>query len=137
MTSTLKIMIVALLTCLCFAQESFAQQPGRLYDLQPLETISGEVISVEQVSPAAGRMGYGTHIILKTNDGESIIHLGPSVYLSKIGLSLAPHDKVVVSGAKVKQDNIIFMIASDVEKDGKIYQLRDKDGLPIWRGGNL
>lgn len=122
--------------CIGVSNTSFAQPPGRMYDLQTVETVSGNVVSVEQVSPA-GPMGYGTHIILKTSDGEIAVHLGPSVYLSQIGLLLAQNDTVTVTGSKITQNNNTFIIASEVDKDGDVYTLRDKDGLPMWRGSNF
>ncbi len=81
-------------------------------------------------------MGTGTHLTLKTSEGDVDVRLGPSGYLSEKGLSLAEKDNIKVTGSKVSIENHSMIIASEVEKDGKVVVLRDKDGFPMWSGRN-
>ena len=53
---------------------------SRMYDPKTVETVSGEVISVSQITPNKG-MGAGVHMTLNTGKETISVHLGPSWYL--------------------------------------------------------
>jgi hypothetical protein len=121
---------------LALPRESPAQQAmrgyGGRYDPQTVETVSGEVISVDKV--AYGRRGsYGIHVLLRTAKGEIPVHLGPSWFVDRQTMKVALHDKVEVTGSRVIYGGKPALIAAEVRKGSETLQLRSRDGLPLWR----
>jgi hypothetical protein len=112
-----------------------------MYDPKTVETVSGEVVSVEQVhgegwgQGRGGRGGgYGVHLIVKRDKEETAVHLGPSWYLDEHGLKLAPDERIEVRGSRITFDGKPAIIAAEVKKGDQSLTLRDDDGLPAWRG---
>jgi len=106
---------------------------GRMYNTQTVETISGEVVKVEKITPMKG-MSYGIHILVKTDTGEISVHLGPSWYIDKQDTKIAVGDKVEVKGSKVDISGKPAVIAAEVQKGDEVLKLRDDNGYPAWAG---
>ncbi len=105
---------------------------GRMYNLQTVETVSGEVVSVDTFS---GRGRYqGVHLTLKTDKETIAIHVGPSWYLDKQNITFAPKDTVEVTGSRVTMGGKPVIIAAEVKKGGQTLKLRDASGIPVWAG---
>ena len=127
---------VASVLMLASPGESLAQRAGngsyRLnYDAQTIWTVSGEVISLDNVM--SGRAGYhGIHLLLKTVNGNLSVHLGPSWYMDGQTLKVGPHDRIEVTGSPVIYDGKPALIAADLRKDGENLQLRTAGGIPLW-----
>ncbi len=146
-----KMGITAVLFCmLCFVLSTalFAQQgmqwrggggwgPGgaynRIYDLKTIETISGEVISVDAITPLKS-MCYGVHLTLQTKKETISVHLGPSWYIENQDTKIEPKDKVEVKGSRVIFDGNPAIIAAEVKKGEEVLNLRDEKGFPFWSG---
>jgi hypothetical protein len=106
---------------------------GRLYDPSTETTLKG---TVEKVSQVTGYHGWsGTHLVLRTEDRTYDVHVGPSEYLSKIGLNFSTGDQIEVTGSKVKLDGADAIIAREIKKQDKVFTLRDSQGFPRWSGG--
>lgn len=144
-----EITALALSITLCAASGSFAQGamgcgPGRggdMYNPKTVETVSGEVVRVEEVHSKGwgqgrgrGGGGYGVHLILKSDQEEIAVHLGPSWYLDKHGPSIAPGNRIEVRGSRITFQGKPAIIAAEVKKGDQSLKLRDDDGLPAWRG---
>jgi hypothetical protein len=114
---------------------AFAQGRGRtqrIYDPGTETTLKG---TVEKVSQIPGSRGWsGTHLSLRTDDRTYDVHIGPSDYLLKIGLRLTAGDQIEITGSKVKLNGADAIIAREVEKQDKIFTLRDSQGVPKWSG---
>lgn len=137
MKTFLALAAASTLLALAFPGSAFAQRAMRggyagRYNSQTVETVSGEVISVEKV--AYGRRGYsGIHLVLKTDNGEIPVHLGPSWFIDRQSLKVVPHDVVEVTGSRVMYDGKPALIAAEVKKGNESLLLRTKEGLPLWR----
>jgi hypothetical protein len=107
---------------------------AHLYDPATVETVSGVVQRVEQVKGAAGGMGYGVHLLLKTDKEEIAVHLGPGWYVEKQPLKIAPHDQVEVRGSRITYDGKPVIVAAEIKKGDQVLKLRDAAGIPLWRG---
>ncbi|RJQ39332.1 MAG: DNA-binding protein [Nitrospiraceae bacterium] len=133
---------------LIIATESFAQrgmnwrgsggwgpegQYGRMYNPKTIESISGEVASVEKISPIKG-MCYGVHLILKTDKETISIHLGPGWYIENQDIKIQPKDRIEVKGSRITFQGSPAIIAAEVKKADKILRLRDESGIPFWAG---
>ncbi|BAU62662.1 hypothetical protein STA3757_00120 [Stanieria sp. NIES-3757] len=104
---------------------------NRMYNLNTVETISGEVISINAITSRQG-MSQGVHLQLKTEQEVINVHLGPSWYLDNQNIQIQPKDKIEVTGSKVNFDGQPSLIAAQVKKGKDTLVLRDENGFPVW-----
>jgi hypothetical protein len=102
-----------------------------MYDPKTVETLSGEVVSVELVTPVKG-MTQGVHLAVKTEKETIAVHLGPSWYLENQDVKFAPKDTVEVKGSRVTLAGQPALIAAEVKKGDETLVLRDEQGFPAW-----
>ena len=139
--------VVSILT-LVFAAESLAQrgmkwkgsggwgmggQYGRIFDPKTIETVSGEVVSVDKITPSKG-MSYGIHLTLKTDKETISVHLGPGWYIEKQDAKIEPKDMIEVKGSRITFGGKPAIIAAEVKKGEETLRLRDENGFPVWSG---
>lgn len=106
---------------------------NRMYDPKAMETISGEVTSIDRITPNKG-MAAGIHMNVKTDKETVSVHLGPSWYLENQDVKIEPKDKVEVKGAKTTFAGKPAIIAAEVKKGDEVLKLRDESGFPVWAG---
>jgi hypothetical protein len=106
---------------------------GRLYNPQTVETISGEVTSVDRITPMKG-MHYGVHAVVKTDKETISVHLGPGWYIENQDVKIAPKDTVEVRGSRITLEGKPALIAAEVKKGDDVLMLRDASGAPVWSG---
>jgi hypothetical protein len=106
---------------------------GKMYDPKTVETISGEVVSVDKIIPMKG-MSYGVHLTVKTNKETISVHLGPGWYIESQDVKIMPKDKVEVEGSRITFEEKPVIIASEVRKGNQVLKLRDENGFPAWSG---
>ena len=105
----------------------------RMYNAQTVETVSGQVMSIDRITPMKG-MSYGVHLTLKTDKETISVHLGPSWYIDNQDVKLAPNDKIEVKGSRITFEGHPAIVAEEVKKDDEILTLRDANGFPAWSG---
>jgi hypothetical protein len=105
----------------------------RMYDPATVETLSGEVVSIDKITPMKG-MRYGIHLMLKTAKETIPIHLGPGWFIERLDSKIEKGDKVEVTGSRVNVGGKPAVIAAEVKKGESILVLRDKAGIPVWSG---
>lgn len=108
-------------------------QYARLYDPKTVETITGEVVKVDRVTPIRGMSG-GVHLVVKTDKEEVSVHLGPLWYLENQDVKIEPKDKVEIKGSRVTLGGKPAIIAAEVKKGDETLNLRDEAGVPAWSG---
>jgi hypothetical protein len=108
-------------------------QYNRMYDPKSVETITGEVTSVDRITPLKGMSG-GVHMNVKTDKETVSVHLGPSWYLENQDVKIEPNDKVEVRGARTTFAGKPAIIAAEVKKGDELLKLRDDSGFPVWSG---
>jgi len=106
-------------------------QYNRMYDPKTVETISGEVISIDQFTPAKGMFG-GIHMNMKTGKETISVHLGPSWYLENQDVKIEAKDRVEVKGSRIAFGGKPAIIAAEVRKGQEVLTLRDESGFPAW-----
>jgi len=106
---------------------------SRMYDPKTVETLSGEVVSIDKFTPGR-KMSYGVHFTLKTEKETIPVHLGPSWFMEKQAVTIAPGDKVEVTGSRIMYQGKPAIIAGEVKKGGQVLKLRDAAGVPAWAG---
>jgi hypothetical protein len=125
-----KLILVAVVAGLLGISSAMAQ---RNYDPKTVETIEGNVLSVDKTSSGEQR-GRGIHLAVKTEKETISVHLGPAWYLEKQTLQIKANDVVSVTGSRVTVDGKPSIIAAQVKKGDEILKLRDENGIPAWRG---
>jgi hypothetical protein len=106
---------------------------SKMYDPKTVETVIGEVIAVDKITPVKG-MSYGVHLILKMDKKTISIHLGPGWYLENQDIKIEPKDKVEIKGSRITFERNPAIIAAEVKKGENILKLRDERGIPVWSG---
>jgi hypothetical protein len=106
-------------------------QYNRMYDPKTVETLSGEVISIDQFTPAKGMFG-GIHMNVKTGKETISVHLGPIWYLENQDVKIEAKDRVEVKGSRIAFGGKPAMIAAEVRKGQEVLTLRDESGFPAW-----
>jgi len=142
------LLVILSVVSLLVATETFAQRGmrwrgsggwategryGRMYDPKTVETISGEVVSVDKITPMKG-MSYGVHLMVKTDKETVSVHLGPGWYMEKQDVKIEPKDKVEVTGSRITFGGKPAIIAAEIKKGEGVLKLRDENGLPAWCG---
>ena len=110
-----------------------SQRYQRMYNPETVETLSGEVLGVEKITPMEG-MSSGVHIILKTKEETIPVHLGPVWFIERQDVKIKKGDKIEVTGSKVMMRDKPTIIAAEVKKGDEVLILRDEDGIPVWSG---
>ena len=106
---------------------------NRMYDPKTVETISGEIVSVDRMTPVKG-MSYGVHLTLKTDKETVSIHLGPVWYIENQDIKIEPKDRVEVKGSRITFEGKPAIIAAEVKKGDEVLKIRDENGFPFWSG---
>lgn len=106
---------------------------SKVYDPKTVETISGEVVKVDTITPRKG-MSAGVHMSVKTDKEEISVHLGPSYFIENQDVKLAAKDKVEVKGSRITFDGKPAIIAMELKKGDEVLKLRDDSGFPVWSG---
>jgi len=106
-------------------------QYNRMYDPKTVEMITGEVISIDQFTPAKGMFG-GIHMNVKTGKETISVHLGPSWYLENQDVKIEAKDRVEVMGSRIAFGGKPAIIAAEVRKGQEVLTLRDESGFPAW-----
>lgn len=106
---------------------------GRMYNLQTVETIKGEVVSLDRITPMKG-MHSGLHAMVKTDKETLSVHLGPDWYLENQDMGIEVKDKIEVKGSRVTFEGKPALIAAEVRKGDQVLTLRDASGVPAWSG---
>ncbi len=106
---------------------------SKMYDQKTVETITGEVVSVDVITPMKG-MCYGVHLMVKTAKETISIHLGPGWYIENQDTKIETKDKVEITGSRITLEGKPAIIAAEVKKGDEILKLRNKKGFPLWSG---
>jgi hypothetical protein len=131
-----------------FATDSFAQQMMKwrgsggwgsgtpynsMYNPTTVETISGEVTKVEQITLMKG-MSSGVHLVVKTEKETIDVHLGPAWYIENQDVKIKLGDKLEIKGSRITFQGKPAIIAAEMKKGEETLRLRDEKGFPVWAG---
>jgi len=135
----MRIRVLALVSMAAIAvlQAQQHKGPGMMYNPATESTIKGTIENLDQGSQGMMMkmgMGMGTHLTVKTAEGDKQVMLGPSQFISDKGFAFAKGDQVEITGSKVTMGGNEYVVAREVLKDGKTLTLRDKTGKPEWSG---
>jgi hypothetical protein len=131
--------LILALTMACGSENQGGPGPGgagydRMYDPKTVETVNGEVVSVDKITDRG--TDYGLSLILKTAKETVLVYLGPGWFLAKQDLTFAPKDQVEITGSQITFQGKPAIIAGQVKKGDKSLNLRDPAGIPAWAGAD-
>jgi hypothetical protein len=119
------------------AQQATSQRradgmPGNLFNPKSVETVRGEVVSIEAIAAARG-MPPGVKLVLRAEGGMAIpVFLGPQWYLENEDFELEPSDWISVKGFRTVFQAEPALVAAVVFKKDRVLRLRDDHGVPVW-----
>ena len=99
--------------------------------------LSGELLEVktEPRKIATGRSLLGTHLLIKTRDGETInIYLGPAVAVKSVAKKLSRGQDLKVEAFRTKNAKMEQYIARSLTIGEHVMELRDRAFRPTWAG---
>jgi hypothetical protein len=134
----LGVVVIGVLSLILSVSSAWAQSGRRihystLFNPGTVGTISGEVVRVEHAFAGNGA-DYCVHALLKTSKGQVTAILAPKDYMTKQGLSIAPKDRVTVTGSLLSILSKPFILAMEVGGD-RTMKLREASGRPAWAVG--
>lgn len=115
------------------SEQGSGSESRPMYNPSTVETIRGEVISVEKVAHGKG-IASGIHLTLKTDKETILVHLGPSWYIENQDTEIKTKDQIEVKGSRITYDGKQIIIAAEVTLGSQILKLRDESGFPVWSG---
>jgi len=137
--------ILALLVAISFShaammgwqgdQESYKVPCQRLFNVNEIVTIEGEVMAIEHATPVWGPIkgpSYGLHLRVKTDEGTRAVHIGPGWYMDRYKIKFNIKEKVIVVGSQIVFEGEDLIIAQEVVRDGNVLIIRDETGCPMW-----
>jgi len=134
--ATTTFLLLAVASVLSVAAQS--AQRGRMmhnYDPKTELTFTGTVQRVDRAGYAK-MPGMGVHLILKTGNETTEVHLGPAAFVER-KMTFKKDDTVQITGSKVTMMGRTVVIAREVKKGDEVLKLRDENGVPLWSRGRM
>lgn len=103
----------------------------KLFDIKTIKNVSGEILKIEPFSPNR-LMCNGVHILIRTEDRELSVHLGPQWFVDEQKVVLRYGMPINVKGSIINLDGASVMIAIEVVTEEGVMKLRKSDGTPYW-----
>ena len=102
-----------------------------MFDPKTLETFSGEVTTVDQLTPGYG-MSDRVWLGLKTDKHMILVILGPTWFHKVQNFKIEPKDQLEIKGSMITSMEEPMFIATGVIKGDQVLKLRDDSGYPVW-----
>jgi len=137
-TTSLYLVVIGLLSLMLTVSSAWPQSGRRLhystlFNPETMGAVSGEVVRVEHAFAGNGA-DYCVHALLKTPQGQVTAILGPKGYMAKQGFSVAPKDRVTVTGSSISIMGKPYILVMEVSGDRSM-KLREASGRPAWAVG--
>jgi hypothetical protein len=124
------------LTFMFSADRAHSAKPihySTMFNPKTVGAVSGEVVRLEQV-PSGNRRDLCVQAVLKTPQGQVTAVLGPKTYMTKHQLTVAPQDRLTITGSRISILGKPFILATEVKGD-RTMKLREAGGRPLWAVG--
>ncbi len=96
-----------------------------IYNLETVETIKGQVLSVNTV-------GNGVSLQVKTDKETIPVHLAPTWYIENQNIEIKPNDTIEIKGSRINFNEKTAILADQVIKGDTTFKLRDENGFSLW-----
>lgn len=132
-------LLLVLATSACSGDKELSQPPEKTnanefpsFNVKTVVKIKGQVVRVLK-DHYLDRPGYDVGIIVRTEEGDIPVQLGPGWYVEG-PVQLQRLDEVEVKGSRLYSGGQLFIVASEVKLGNHILKLRDDKGNPLWSG---
>jgi len=115
--------------CACYA----ADPQGPYFDVNTVETLTGQITSVERVEALRKGWGDGIHLEMDVGGEALMAHLGPAWFMDNQAEEFEKGDEVEVTGSIVTVDGARQIIAATVRRGDTVLHLRNEEGYPNWQ----
>jgi len=125
--------VCAVAALILTAQLSASQKSvdtGPKYDATKEVKIKGVVEDIREVPGDY----EGTHLVVKTDTGEVLVHVAPAAFLKEIDTEFKKGDTVEVVGCKAPDTTENEILAREITVGTNTTTLRDDKGIPVWAG---
>ena len=126
--------LLSLMLSSSLAQSGRRLHYSTLFNPGTVGTVSGEVVRVEHILSGSGQ-DYCVHALLKIPKGQVTAILAPKGYMAAQGLTIAPKDRVTVTGSFISVLGKPFLLAMEVTGD-RTMKFREASGRPAWAEGD-
>ncbi len=99
------------------------------YDASKEISAKGTVAAGNEFACPASEGELGAHFILKTADGDYVVHLAPARVIRSLHWNFAPGQQVEVVGAQVRYRGKPGLLARTITTPTELYTLRDGNGV--------
>jgi hypothetical protein len=110
-----------------------AETYAKIYDPHKVETLRGEVVSVDKVVIKPG-MPERVRLTLRTPIETLPVYLGPTWFIDTAEPKIHPKDQVDVKGLRITLEDKPAFIGAEVKKGDQVLKLRHENGVPVWAG---
>ncbi len=108
------------------------QQAPPAYNAAAETTLSGVVQETREFFCAISEE-QGLHLVLRTGDGDRLIHVAPARFLRAQGFRFENGDQVKVIGSPVNYQGEDAMLAREITRGNEVLAVRDHQGQPLWK----
>lgn len=105
---------------------------SRMYDLNTVVTLSGEVTAVEKFTPGRGGPPQGLRLRVKFPQETLLVILGPIGYVEQQDVTFTVGDRVEVKGSRMTVRGEPLIVAADVKKGDQVLKMRNTNGEALW-----
>lgn len=101
------------------------------YDASKEISAKGTVAAGSEFACPASDGELGAHFVLKTADGDYVVHLAPARVMRSLHWNFKPGQRVEVVGAQVKYQGKPGLLAKTITTDTEMYTFRDGAGALV------
>jgi len=94
-------------------------------------TVQGQIASVQRYNLVTKPAPY-IQFILKANDEEFTVDVGPEWYVHSQGLFLIPREEIEVQGFLIEEEGRKILFAKEIKQETTTLRIRDESGKPLW-----
>jgi hypothetical protein len=102
------------------------------FDPSTVRAVHGYVVAVQPFQRMQGTR-YGVRVRLDVDHERVYVYLAPQGFLADHGLDLSVGDEIDATGSLLGEPGRRVLIATEIVRYGKTYELRDGEGHPRWR----
>lgn len=100
------------------------------YDPATVVTLRGTVLGEQRVEHGKGPKAV--RLVLKTDEGQVSVQVGPDSWVDAQKLKLQKGDEVTVKGSKFTYEGKYGVIAQSIARGPETLVVRDASGKPAW-----
>jgi hypothetical protein len=89
--------------------------------------------TIEEVKlPPKGSEKEIVHLLVKSGTESADVYLCPKSFFDDMNMDFSKGDEITLTGSKVKQGEVEFVLAREVVKGNNTFVLRDAKCAPVW-----